>query len=62
MTFLGIMLEAYSPLGSPARPFKTDSDPIVMEDPVIKEIAEKLGVTVGQVSLLPLLPPLLPLS
>lgn len=31
--------------------FKQDSDPVVMEDPVIKEIAEKHSATPAQVSL-----------
>lgn len=48
-TFLGICLEAYSPLGCPARPSKEDSDPVVLEDPVIKEIAEKHSVSPAQV-------------
>jgi len=49
MLSTGIVLEAYSPLGSPARPGITDADPVVMEDPVIKEMATKYNATVGQV-------------
>ena len=45
------MFEAYAPIGSPTRMFKQDSDPVVMEDPVIKEIAEKHSATPAQVSL-----------
>ena len=45
------MFEAYAPIGSPSRPFKEDSEPIVMEDPVIKEIAEKHNATPAQVDL-----------
>ena len=46
----GIVLEAYAPLGSPGRPRVSPDDPVVMEDPAIKQIAEKHGATVGQVS------------
>ena len=49
---LGIIFEAYSPLGCPARPFKTDEDPVVMDDPIIKEIAEKKSVSPAQVQTL----------
>ena len=48
----GIVFEAYSPLGNPTRPVKKDDDPSVLDEPVIKEIAEKHKVTVAQVFIL----------
>ena len=52
INYAGIVIAAYSPLGSPGRPGRTrqDTDPIVMEDPVINEIAKKHGVTAARVS------------
>ena len=47
--YSGIILEAYAPLGNPSRPSKKDTEPVVMDDPVIKEIAEKHGATAAQV-------------
>ena len=44
-----MVFEAYAPLGSPTRTVKWKYDSIVMEDPVLKEIATKHSVTVGQV-------------
>ena len=46
---LGIAFEAYSPLGSPARFNAKPGDPVVMDDPVVKEIASKHGVSPAQV-------------
>ena len=43
------MFEAYAPIGSPSRPFKEDSEPVVIEDPVIKAIADKHNATPVQV-------------
>ena len=48
---LGICFEVYSPLGNPARPTKGESDPVVLEDPVINEIAKKHSATPAQVRL-----------
>lgn len=46
---IGMVFAAYSPLGAPARPFRTDTDPVVMEDPIIKDIAAKHNATPAQV-------------
>ena len=45
----GIVFEAYAPIGSPSRPFKEDTEPVVMEDLVIKAVAEKHNATPAQV-------------
>jgi alcohol dehydrogenase (NADP+) len=49
----GILLTAYSPLGSGDRPkgLKRDGEPVLLHDPVIKGIAEKHQVPPGQVIL-----------
>ena len=49
IVIIGIVFEAYAPLGSPGRWDVKSDDPVVMEDPVIKEIAEKHNATPGQV-------------
>ena len=51
--YAGIVLEAYSPLGNPARPghMKKDDDPSLLDDPVINEIASKHNSTCAQVIL-----------
>ena len=46
---LGIAFEAYSPLGNPGRVQKGENEPNLMDDPVVKELADKHKCTTAQV-------------
>ena len=48
-TIIGIAFECYAPLGSPTRIGIDPDEPVVLEDPVINEIATKYNATPAQV-------------
>lgn len=46
-----IEITAYSPLGSPARPWVTDADPVLLDEPMLAAMATKYGKTKAQICL-----------
>ena len=51
INYAGIIIQAYGPIGSPGRPKEhvADNEPVVLDDPIIKEIAQKHNATPAQV-------------
>jgi len=47
----GVLVTAYSPLGSADRPdrLKVEGEPVLLDDPVLCEVAEEMGATPAQV-------------
>ncbi|KAK7574431.1 hypothetical protein V9T40_011622 [Parthenolecanium corni] len=47
----GILITAYSPLGTPDRPNASKDDPVLLQDPLILQLAEKYKKTSAQIAI-----------
>lgn len=46
-----IILTAYSPLGSPDRPWATPDEPVLLDDPKLKDLAKRHNKSPAQIIL-----------
>lgn len=48
-SILPILVTAFGPLGSPERPWSKEGDPVLLENPKLKQIGEKYGKSPAQI-------------
>lgn len=47
----GLVVTGYSPLGSPDRSWRSAKDPVLLEEPIILEMAKRYGKSEAQILL-----------
>lgn len=45
----GMLLTAFGPLGSPKRPWAGPEEKVILDEPIVKQLAEKYKKTVAQI-------------